>query len=456
MRRGLVSLAVAVLVGVGAPAASAAPPTCVNVERNAVQGVTIHLPGPEGPACSDPDGDALTLSIVDYPVNGSLTFPGPNAADYTAYFGPATEDTFTFRAHDGTSFSNTATVLIHIAPPPPGGNQPPTCPAANVFVEQGGFIDLTANCVDPERDPISYGVPTGPGGGSLQILSANSVRYTPGPSTTSDSFVYSATDNQHPTVLTTVHITLVPVDATVFSTPAADPVAVSLTSPLGGPVAIDRRAVTADPPAGFSLLGQEFDITAPPTNDPQNPLTFVFTVSGAPPGEVEVFRDIATNPDPLPECTAPGATPDPCVAARSGVPPDPVQVTVRSSHASRWNFGVREAYDFTGFDFLRDVPAFNTVPRGALIPVVFSLNGDQGPDVLAPGYPKSRTIDCGSSDLVEGGDATATIGGLGLLYTPRFDRYVYVWKTDRHWRGCRQLVVQLDDGTKHRANFRIR
>jgi len=32
--------------------------------------------------------------------------------------------------------------------------------------------------------------------------------------------------------------------------------------------------------------------------------------------------------------------------------------------------------------------------------------------------------------------------------------YVYVWKTDKSWaRTCRQLVVKLDDGTSHRANF---
>jgi hypothetical protein len=31
---------------------------------------------------------------------------------------------------------------------------------------------------------------------------------------------------------------------------------------------------------------------------------------------------------------------------------------------------------------------------------------------------------------------------------------VYNWKTDARWAGtCRQLIVTLDDGTSHRANF---
>jgi len=37
------------------------------------------------------------------------------------------------------------------------------------------------------------------------------------------------------------------------------------------------------------------------------------------------------------------------------------------------------------------------------------------------------------------------------------DQYIYVWKTARSWAGsCRQLVVRLDDGTVHRAQFGFR
>ena len=42
------------------------------------------------------------------------------------------------------------------------------------------------------------------------------------------------------------------------------------------------------------------------------------------------------------------------------------------------------------------------------------------------------------------------------LALPRssLDQYTYVWKTNKAWAGtCRQLVVKLDDGTYHRANF---
>jgi hypothetical protein len=30
-----------------------------------------------------------------------------------------------------------------------------------------------------------------------------------------------------------------------------------------------------------------------------------------------------------------------------------------------------------------------------------------------------------------------------------------VWKTDKAWTGCRQLVVKLNDGKDYRANFKF-
>ncbi|MGE5249082.1 MAG: PxKF domain-containing protein, partial [Bacteroidota bacterium] len=36
------------------------------------------------------------------------------------------------------------------------------------------------------------------------------------------------------------------------------------------------------------------------------------------------------------------------------------------------------------------------------------------------------------------------------------DTYTYVWKTDKLWaNSCRQLVIKLDDGSFHRANFQF-
>ncbi|HKC63764.1 MAG TPA: PxKF domain-containing protein, partial [Pyrinomonadaceae bacterium] len=51
---------------------------------------------------------------------------------------------------------------------------------------------------------------------------------------------------------------------------------------------------------------------------------------------------------------------------------------------------------------------------------------------------------------------TVTAGGSSLSYDASSDQYVYTWKTDSSWTGCRQLVVTLNDGTQHVANFKFK
>jgi hypothetical protein len=63
---------------------------------------------------------------------------------------------------------------------------------------------------------------------------------------------------------------------------------------------------------------------------------------------------------------------------------------------------------------------------------------------------------CNSSDEVDIVEETVTAGGSSLNYDATVDQYIYVWKTDKSWAGtCRQLVVKLNDGTYHRANFKL-
>ncbi len=54
-------------------------------------------------------------------------------------------------------------------------------------------------------------------------------------------------------------------------------------------------------------------------------------------------------------------------------------------------------------------------------------------------------------------EQTLTAGNSSLSYDASSDQYTYVWKTDSSWAGtCRQLVIQLNDGTVHRASFRLK
>jgi predicted extracellular nuclease len=103
-------------------------------------------------------------------------------------------------------------------------------------------------------------------------------------------------------------------------------------------------------------------------------------------------------------------------------------------------------------------PALNTTRAGAAVPLKFSLDGDRGLDIFAPGYP--QVVQLSSC----GGSATGTIeptisaGDGALTYDLLTDRYTYVWKTQKAWGGsCRRLEIKFyDGGTEAYAEFDFR
>ena len=125
---------------------------------------------------------------------------------------------------------------------------------------------------------------------------------------------------------------------------------------------------------------------------------------------------------------------------------------------STCHFKVIVQYDFAGFfQPVDNLPVFNVVQAGRAIPVKFSLSGYKGLGIFAVGSPSSGPVACNSNDPASDLTETVTAGGSSLSYDPTTDRYNYVWKTDQSWAGtCRQLVIELNDGSIHRANFRFK
>ena len=129
-----------------------------------------------------------------------------------------------------------------------------------------------------------------------------------------------------------------------------------------------------------------------------------------------------------------------------------------AGHTSTCSFTVTVQFNFAGFfPPVANPPAVNVVQAGRAIPVKFSLSGNKGLGIFAAGSPSSGQIPCNSSDPAAVLEETVTAGGSSLSYDPASDQYVYVWKTEPGWAGtCRQLVVQLSDGSIHRANFKFK
>ena len=132
--------------------------------------------------------------------------------------------------------------------------------------------------------------------------------------------------------------------STNTSTSPDDPVGASVTTPLAGTVTIDEVAATTPDPSGYSLLGQEVQITAPSASA-ADPLVLEFRLHASvlPPGADETNAQAFRDGAPIADCDAgagSSAAPDPCVATRTATPGGGVELTVRTSQASTWNFGV--------------------------------------------------------------------------------------------------------------------
>ncbi|HEX8136002.1 MAG TPA: PxKF domain-containing protein [Pyrinomonadaceae bacterium] len=132
--------------------------------------------------------------------------------------------------------------------------------------------------------------------------------------------------------------------------------------------------------------------------------------------------------------------------------------TDAAGNSSSCSFNVTVLYVFTGFfSPVDNLPTLNQVNAGKAIPVKFSLSGNKGLNIFAPNNPTSGIIPCGANDPVVDITETVTAGSSSLSYSATNEQYNYVWKTESSWAGtCRQLVMQLNDGSIHRANFKFK
>jgi hypothetical protein len=156
------------------------------------------------------------------------------------------------------------------------------------------------------------------------------------------------------------------------------------------------------------------------------------------------------NSDTSITATAPAATAvgtvDVTVTTPSG--------TSATSSADQFTY----TYPFTGYQApVANPPTVNQVNRGQAIPMQFSLGGNYGLNIIAPGYPTATQISCTTGAPDNTATLTDTAGGSGLQFDSATGTYTYVWKTSKSWAGtCQQFDLRLNDGTDHTANFQFK
>lgn len=241
----------------------------------------------------------------------------------------------------------------------------------------------------------------------------------------------------------------------------ADPMQVTLTSPVGGPVTLREVTITGDPPAGFGYFGRQLNITADSAASETEPLVIIFDVDASivPDGQDHSTLVMFRNGVPIGGCDDLGvAIPDPCVSARATLPDGDVRITVLTTAASEWNVGVAIPFEFGGFQAPVDAAVPNILTAGRAVPVRFSLDGDRGLDIFEAGSPTVvRLTSCAGLPAGDPIEETVTAGGSGLSYDAASDTYTYVWKTQKLWaKSCRRLELAFSDGSFASAIFDFR
>jgi VCBS repeat-containing protein len=156
---------------------------------------------------SDPDGDALTYSIVSNGAKGTaeITNPGSGAFTYTPATNEFGDDAFTFKVNDGTVDSGVATVSITIN----AANELPVAFDGSITVEYNTEFAGQLMAHDPDGDPLTYTIVTNPSLGSVAMTDTvtGAFTYTPGADTAgADSFTFIVNDGLEDSTPATVTV----------------------------------------------------------------------------------------------------------------------------------------------------------------------------------------------------------------------------------------------------------
>jgi hypothetical protein len=137
-------------------------------------------------------------------------------------------------------------------------------------------------------------------------------------------------------------------------------------------------------------------------------------------------------------------------------------VHFRGSDGSAGIVVVPIAHRFIGFLPPVDNPPMllNVAKAGSSIPVKWKLPDAKGAfirDTKVVASIQSAKIQCTSGAPEDPVENTLAAGTSGLRYDLANEQFVYAWKAEKSWAGtCRRLLLNLNDGTQHFADFKFK
>ncbi|MEH7507273.1 tandem-95 repeat protein, partial [Priestia megaterium] len=272
---GVDSFSVVVSDGQGGTAVSTITITILPVNDPPVGPVVVTLVTNEDTAVSgqitafDPDGEVLTYSLQDPPTNGVAVVNPDGTFTYTPngnYNGP---DTFTVLISDPSGAFIVTNVFVTVTPV----NDAPVVPNYEFVINEDTSLSSQVVATDVDGNPLTYGLLTGPANGTVVVNSDGTYTYTPNENYNGvDSFSVVVSDGQGGTAVSTITITILPVND-----PPVGPVVVTLVT--NEDTAVSSQ-ITAFDPDGEVLT---YSLQDPPTNgvavvNPDG--TFTYTPNG--------------------------------------------------------------------------------------------------------------------------------------------------------------------------------
>ncbi len=203
----------------------------------------------------DKDGDTITYTAPTTTARGTVTVGADGRFTYTPTEQARQDarsafrrlDSFTVTVNDGHGGTDTTTVYVRIAPPPP--NAAPTNGAASVGDPgSDGIVNGTVTAVDPNGDTLTYALGAdAPVRGTVVVTSDGTFTYTPtaaarhaaaatsaGAALRRDSFSVAVTDGKGGTLTVPVVVSISPTNAVPVGGSATFGAADSTTDAVSG------------------------------------------------------------------------------------------------------------------------------------------------------------------------------------------------------------------------------
>ncbi len=276
-------------------------------------------------------------------------------------------------------------------------------------------------------------------GSSLTILGDTTLPTITATATKADSTLYTADTWTNQTV--TVHFTCTDSGSDIASCPADQTFSTDGTLTASG-TATDNVGNSASTSFGPIKIDKTAPTLAPSVSP--NPVLLNGTAI-ATAGATDTGSEIASQSCGAVLTNAVGTKTVTCMA------------TDVAGNTAMANAQYSVIFNFTGFfQPVDNPPVMNQMNSGRAVPIKFRLNGNQGLNIFAAGYPTSQQIQCTSLAPIDSVEQTTTAGSSSLSYDAATNMYNYVWKTENSWQGtCRQFTVQFIDGQSYTLLFKF-